>query len=374
MVHRTALLLSIIAWILATDGLLLNSLNSCSRFLIHLNANAGDGDKRRSHKSPGKNQPSKKEDVPTATTAHELSYEREGHTILRNLVSGIALERLTKAVQSEYDFRAIKAYTAKLRELGVGIDASSQLGVKAALAKTCRDRGMPMPTLQVYNLHRANRLSSKEINKVASSLKLGRAAADLMGVDSVMLYQTAAFYKFSGEGETAWHSDLNTAPFDTNYMVTFWIALTDVSTLQHSPLEFASRSHRDFALPFWYTTKGMRNLDSRGYEIAKFEPMSAGDATAHHGWLLHSAPPNESNLDRKALTISFVATHARRLGVKDVRNEPNDIDRKGYKEVQNDALIGNTHESWILDIVPGEPVKHRDLPVVFTRPGRKSRL
>ncbi len=40
--------------------------------------------------------------------------------------------------------------------------------------------------------------------------------------------QTAAFYKESGHGETAWHSDLNTAPFDTNSMVTFWIALTDV--------------------------------------------------------------------------------------------------------------------------------------------------
>lgn len=40
--------------------------------------------------------------------------------------------------------------------------------------------------------------------------------------------QTAAFYKEDGNGETAWHSDLNTAPFDSNDMVTFWLALTDV--------------------------------------------------------------------------------------------------------------------------------------------------
>ena len=41
-----------------------------------------------------------------------------------------------------------------------------------------------------------------------------------MQVKSVMLYQTAAFVKEVGHGETRWHSDLNTAPFDTNHMVT----------------------------------------------------------------------------------------------------------------------------------------------------------
>ena len=167
--------------------------------------------------------------------------------------------RLAEAVQSEYNHRATEAYTQKLREIGVS------RGGKAALAKVCQEKGLPVPTLQVYNLHRADRPASKVVRELATSAEMGRVAADLLGVDSVMLYQTAAFFKFAGEGETAWHSDLNTAPFDTNYMVTFWIALTDVPTLQHSPLEFASRSHKDFALPYWYTIKGMKELDSRGY-------------------------------------------------------------------------------------------------------------
>ena len=62
-------------------------------------------------------------------------------------------------------------------------------------------------------------------------------------------------------------------------MVTFWIALTDVPTLRHSALEFASRSHRDFALPYWQTISGMKRLDARGYTVAKFHPLSVGDAT-----------------------------------------------------------------------------------------------
>jgi ectoine hydroxylase-related dioxygenase (phytanoyl-CoA dioxygenase family) len=191
--------------------------------------------------------------------AQVLDFEREGHTMLRGLIQGDALERLAEAVQSEYNHRATEAYTQKLREIGVS------RGGKAALAKVCQEKGLPVPTLQVYNLHRADRPASKVVRELATSAEMGRVAADLLGVDSVMLYQTAAFFKFAGEGETAWHSDLNTAPFDTNYMVTFWIALTDVPTLQHSPLEFASRSHKDFALPYWYTIKGMKELDSRGY-------------------------------------------------------------------------------------------------------------
>jgi hypothetical protein len=43
-----------------------------------------------------------------------------------------------------------------------------------------------------------------------------------------------------GTEKTARHSDLNTAPFDTNSMITFWIALTAVPTVEHAPLEFAT--------------------------------------------------------------------------------------------------------------------------------------
>lgn len=312
--------------------------------------------------------------APTANVVsvkHALEFEREGHTMLRNLVSGDTLARLTEAVQSEYDHRATEAYNNKLRELGVRSGARSRAASKAALAQACQKRGLPVPTLQVYNIHRADRPSSKVIRDFVTSAEMGRVAADLMGVDSVMLYQTAAFFKRAGEGETVWHSDLNTAPFDTNHMITFWIALTDVPTYQHSPLEFASRSHRDFALAYWFTIEGMKNLDTRGYTVAKFAPLSAGDATAHDGWLIHAAPPNESKHHRKALTVSFVEAHARRLGVEGTRFEPNDVDRKGYKPVANDALVGNTHETWIPEITPGQPVRHKLLPIVYTRPGAK---
>jgi len=143
--------------------------------------------------------------VPRVSVAQELAFEREGHCLLRGLVSGVALERLAEAVQAEYDHRAREAYAAKLSELGAGTSVRGAHEAKAALAKACRTRGLPIPALQVYNLHRADRPASRVIRELATSADLGRAAADLMGVESVMLYQTGAFYKFAGDPETAWH-------------------------------------------------------------------------------------------------------------------------------------------------------------------------
>ena len=308
---------------------------------------------------------------PETGAVRALEFEREGHTKLPGLISGAELGRLAGAVQAEYDLRANEAYAKKLRDLGMSRNELPRVGVKAALEKACLARGLPIPTLQVYNLHRADRPASQVVRDLVMSPKMGQTAADLLGVDAVMLYQTGAFYKFSGDGETPWHSDLNTAPFDTNDMVTFWIALTDVPTLEHSPLTFASRSHKDFALAYWHTIDGMKELDARGYKVAKFSPLSAGDATAHHGWLVHAAPPNESRKDRKAMTVSYVAAHARRLGTKGTRLTPNDVDRKGYKEERSHALVGNTHEKWIPEIPPGKPVKHELLPIVYRRPGAR---
>ncbi|EKX36951.1 hypothetical protein GUITHDRAFT_78557, partial [Guillardia theta CCMP2712] len=119
------------------------------------------------------------------------------------------------------------------------------------------------------------------------------------------LWQTCAFIKEPGHGETAWHSDLNTSPFDTNDMLTFWlIALQRPQRLDSG----STGSHRDFALPYWYSNEGMMNLEDRDYPVASHAPLAPGDATAHHGWVLHAAPPNLSEDTRIAFTIAYVKT------------------------------------------------------------------
>eukprot|EP00961_Rhodomonas_salina_P112500 1513727-Rhodomonas_salina.1 len=60
---------------------------------------------------------------------------------------------------------------------------------------------------------------------------------------------------------------------DTNGMLTFWLPLTPIPDLDHAPLEFATGSHRDFALPYWHTNEGMEDLGSRGYPIMHHLPL-----------------------------------------------------------------------------------------------------
>ena len=111
----------------------------------------------------------------------------------------------------------------------------------------------------------------------------------LLGTDTRARLQKPGFHV------TNWHSDLRMTPLDTNDFVTAWIPLRRIQVglwrMQSMPalrccqlcispvaslvqgsgdscLSFASRSHRDFALPFWRHA-GLKDMDlsTRGYKI-----------------------------------------------------------------------------------------------------------
>ncbi len=114
-----------------------------------------------------------------------------------------------------------------------------------------------------------------------------------------------------------WHTaDLNMVPLDTNDLVTAWLPLRSLSS-EDAALAFASGSHRDFALPYWYDEAGMSSgLAQRGYPVESYSqpPLSLGDATWHAGWTLHSAPGQPAtSAPRVALAVSYFADGARRL-------------------------------------------------------------
>jgi ectoine hydroxylase-related dioxygenase (phytanoyl-CoA dioxygenase family) len=147
----------------------------------------------------------------------------------------------------------------------------------------CKENDVPVPFLQIFNVHRGSTPDAQLICELATSPQMGSMACELLGVPSVRLYQTSVFMKERGHGETSWHADLATAPFDSNHMVTCWIALTPIATEYDSPLEFASGSHRDLALPYWYTEEGMDNPrgDPREYDVDMHLPLVPGDSTWH---------------------------------------------------------------------------------------------
>ena len=190
---------------------------------------------------------------------------------------GVDALEVYEAFDNVFNARLLEAYTQKLRVFGAEESLISSLSdpdlARQVLEEICEAEGREVPFLQIFHLHEGASKAAAKLREVAASPQLGQLAAELMGAPSVMLYQTCAFVKEPCNGETRWHSDLNTAPFDTNDMLTFWIALTPIPTLDHAPLEFATGSHRDFALPYWYSNEGMSNLDARDYKIKSHQPV-----------------------------------------------------------------------------------------------------
>ena len=72
-------------------------------------------------------------------------------------------------------------------------------------------------------------------------------------------------------------------PLDTNGFITAWLPLRPLSPAD-AGLEFASGSHRDFALPYWQSEEGMQSdLQQRYPDVETYNGLGLGDATWHHG-------------------------------------------------------------------------------------------
>jgi ectoine hydroxylase-related dioxygenase (phytanoyl-CoA dioxygenase family) len=140
-------------------------------------------------------------------------------------------------------------------------------------------------------------------------------AAGLMGVERVRIYHDQALYKEAGGGPTPWHQDHYYWPIDTSDTITMWMPLVDIGA-DMGMLTFASRSHRKGylgTLPISDKSEQVfrEYVDQNGFEIVRRDSMSAGDATFHSGWNLHSAPGNESELMREVITVIYIADGAR---------------------------------------------------------------
>jgi len=241
----------------------------------------------------------------------QLEYARNGHTVLRKLLSQQRVHKIRKILER---FAAEKQLLAWRQKVEVASD-SRELAQSCTTIRECQKqlqrllgRETALPFLQFFNTHRDFGAVRQLIDDLAP------VARDILGVEHVRIYQDALFWKRAGDGPTPWHSDARMAPFDTNHMLTLWIPLHDTS----NGLVFASGSHIDFALQYWHDADG--DLDER-YEERHHLPLRAGDVTVHAGWTLHCA--DVASHDRWALAVTLVDATA------PIRA---DIDAKGDSE------------------------------------------
>ena len=92
--------------------------------------------------------------------------------------------------------------------------------------------------LQIMNLWR----SDEAVKQFVLAKRLGKIAADLMGVENVRIYHDQALFKEPGGGPTPWHQDQYYWPIDTNNTITMWMPLVDID-VDMGMLTFASGSY-----------------------------------------------------------------------------------------------------------------------------------
>ena len=289
-----------------------------------------------------------------------LAFERDGHVTTRGILPQAAVERAIPAIDAAYESQLAAVLAQKLRVI-LGDDEAERL--KGAPLKVLQQRvaALPegsVPFLQGFNLWR----TCPAVASLAASDELAGAAAELLGVPRVRLFQDSLFVKRPNDGETHWHSDLAMAPLDTNHFVTCWLPLQPVPPEDEggTGLIFASGSHRDVALHFWHGDPSEEvDCSERGYSESVSQRLDVGDATWHHGWTLHCAAPNFSPRPRRALALSFFGDGDTRRGGPPTARRLKAPRRKPHTE---DA---ESHAAWLPDVPPGKPARHALLPLVW---------
>lgn len=165
--------------------------------------------------------------------------------------------------------------------------------------------------LQIMNLWRVD----EAVKRFVMSKRLGKIAADLMGVKNVRIYHDQALFKEPGGGPTPWHQDQYYWPIDTNNTITMWMPLVDID-VDMGMLTFASGSFEkgsifDYEISDESESAFDEYVNANKFPITRAQTMKAGDATFHRGFTIHNAPGNNSNKMREVMTIIYLADGAR---------------------------------------------------------------
>ncbi len=156
-------------------------------------------------------------------------------------------------------------------------------------------------------------------NALGRHPRLLDAVEALIGPD-ILLWDSAYVIKEAGNAKkVSWHQDLTYWGLSSDQLVTAWIALSP-ATLESGCMQFLPGSHRGGRIAH-RDTYAEDNILHRGQtvemEIPEDQVIAAelrpGQASIHHGWLMHGSGPNSSNDRRIGLTLQYLAPSVKQL-------------------------------------------------------------
>lgn len=146
--------------------------------------------------------------------------------------------------------------------------------------------------------------------------RLAQAAAELLGVAAVRIWQDQALYKEPGGRITDPHQDATFWPIGNAPLISAWIPLEDTRR-GAGAMAYVPGSHKAGRLKvvnLLHTTEPYDIL--RDPALAGREPVfveaPAGSVVWHHGLTVHQAEPNGTDRTRRTFTVVYIADGARR--------------------------------------------------------------
>lgn len=186
-----------------------------------------------------------------------------------------------------------------------------------------------------------------EVAQLTFHPRLADAAAQLLEVERVRIWQDQALYKEPGGRITDAHQDATFWPIGDAPLVSAWIPL-DGSTLEGGAVGYVPGSHKLGPLKkvnLLKTTEAYDILNDPALDGRQPTYVEApkGAVVWHHGMTVHAALANNSTATRRAFTVVYIAD-----GYKRAKPWPNfPLDRAGVEV--------------------GEPMQGEGLPLAWPR-------
>jgi ectoine hydroxylase-related dioxygenase (phytanoyl-CoA dioxygenase family) len=188
--------------------------------------------------------------------------------------------------------------------------------------------------LQTLNL----RVHSPGVMKLVASRRLGKIAAELMGVDGVRIFHEQSLFKEPGKGTnpTPWHQDQYYWPLKELTTTGFWMPLVDIEEGMGG-MKWAAGTHAlgflgQHAISDESQKYFEQYIKDKHIRVTEGVPMKKGDVSFHYGWTLHAAGPNCSDKVREAFIGTYFADGMRVMTPTNPSQEGDRVKFLGGKE------------------------------------------
>lgn len=159
----------------------------------------------------------------------------------------------------------------------------------------------------------------RDLAALVTAEAMWRSAASLLGERRVRLFQDNLVWKHPGSASIEWHQDYSYQPLDNPHGLTLWLCL-DHANAGSGCLHYIPGTHRlgeRVATDFFAGTgqpirKDLPPLDWRS-RLGEVKPMETqpGELLAHHPFVWHMSPVNDSSRHRRAISVNWVTEQVR---------------------------------------------------------------